>query len=197
MGIGRIQEDDYLPSEQDVLRCRVRTTGIVQTEFDIDGNIFQMYDVGGQRNERKKWIHCFEEVTAVLFVGAVSAYDMVLYEDNTTNRVVEAVGLFDEICNSRWFKNTDIILFLNKKDLFEEKIMTSHICDHFPEFTGPKCDPEAGAEFITNMFLNVNKTGKKIIAHVVVGVDSENVGRVFNGVKQIILGGSMGGAGMM
>jgi len=47
--------DNYLPSEQDVLRSRVRTTGIVENEFEIDGNVFKMFDVGGQRNERKKW----------------------------------------------------------------------------------------------------------------------------------------------
>jgi len=68
---------NYLPTQQDVLRSRVRTTGIVENEFEIDGNKFKMFDVGGQRNERKKWIHCFENVTAVLFVAAVSEYDQV------------------------------------------------------------------------------------------------------------------------
>ena len=81
-----------------------------------------MFDVGGQRNERKKWIHCFENVTAVIFVAAISEYDQVLYEDDTTNRMHEALELFDEICNSRWFRETSIILFLNKRDLFNEKI---------------------------------------------------------------------------
>jgi hypothetical protein len=68
-------EDDFVPTEQDVLRSRVRTTGIVENEFEIEGNRFKMYDVGGQRNERKKWIHCFENVTAVIFVAAISEYD--------------------------------------------------------------------------------------------------------------------------
>jgi hypothetical protein len=40
-----------------------------------------MFDVGGQRSERKKWIHCFENVTAVLFVVAISGYDQCLAED--------------------------------------------------------------------------------------------------------------------
>jgi hypothetical protein len=40
-----------------------------------------MFDVGGQRSERKKWIHCFEGVTCIIFCAALSAYDMVLVED--------------------------------------------------------------------------------------------------------------------
>ena len=68
---------DYMPSEQDVLRARVRTTGIVQQNFTITGKQYTMFDVGGQRNERRKWIHCFDNVTAVIFVTAISEYDQV------------------------------------------------------------------------------------------------------------------------
>ena len=56
-----------------------------------------MYDVGGQRNERRKWIHCFEDVTAVIFVAAISEYDQKLFEDGATNRMVEALELFEEV----------------------------------------------------------------------------------------------------
>ena len=69
------------------------TSGIVEEKYVIDGVEFVMYDVGGQRNERKKWIHCFDNVTAVIFVAAISEYDQVLYEDNTQNRIIEAVNL--------------------------------------------------------------------------------------------------------
>ena len=47
-------------SQDDILYSRVRTSGIVTERYNIDGSTFEMYDVGGQRNERKKWIHCFE-----------------------------------------------------------------------------------------------------------------------------------------
>ena len=100
--LDEVIKDDYIPTEQDVLRSRVPTTGIVENAFDIDGNQFKMFDVGGQRSERKKWIHCFENVTAVLFVAAISAYDQVLYEDESTNRMQEALELFEEITNSEW-----------------------------------------------------------------------------------------------
>ena len=46
-----------------------------------------MFDVGGQRSQRKKWIHCFDDVDCVLFVVALSEYDQVLSEDSSVNRM--------------------------------------------------------------------------------------------------------------
>jgi len=120
--IDRIAAANWTPSDADILRSRVRTTGIQEETYIIDKVEFAMFDVGGQRNERKKWIHCFDQVTAVIFVAAISEFNQVLYEDNSMNRITEALLLFEEIANSKWFKQTSIILFLNKRDLFAEKI---------------------------------------------------------------------------
>ena len=148
--------------------------------------------MGGQRSERKKWIHCFEGVTAIVFCVSLSAYDLMLAEDEemvrvgrggrmggytlflahthphslkiqtctcthmhthshththththtrtcTQNRMYESMKLFDSICNNRWFESTSIILFLNKKDLFSEKIVKSPLTICFPEYTGTFC----------------------------------------------------------
>jgi guanine nucleotide-binding protein G(i) subunit alpha len=98
-----------------------------------------MFDVGGQRSERKKWIHCFESVTSIIFCTALSEYDQVLLEErnqvriclilwfpsNATlsqNRMVESLILFESVINSRWFLRTSIILFLNKIDVFKTKL---------------------------------------------------------------------------
>lgn len=86
--IDAIKQADYLPDKDDILMARVRTSGIVTERYIIDNTTFEMYDVGGQRNERKKWIHCFEGVTAVIFVAAISEYDQKLFEDASTNRMV-------------------------------------------------------------------------------------------------------------
>ncbi len=69
--IDRIAQPDYMPNDQDVLRSRVKTTGITETTFIIGDLTYRMFDVGGQRSERKKWIHCFENVTTILFLVAI------------------------------------------------------------------------------------------------------------------------------
>lgn len=73
--IERIGVKKYVPEKMDVLLTRVRTSGIVEEHYTIDGVDFVMFDVGGQRNERRKWIHCFQDVTAVIFVAAINEYD--------------------------------------------------------------------------------------------------------------------------
>src|SRR4051812_37332570 len=82
-----------MPNDQDVLRSRVKTTGITETTFIIGDLTYRMFDVGGQRSERKKWIHCFENVTTILFLVAISEYDQLLFEDETVNRMQEALPL--------------------------------------------------------------------------------------------------------
>merc|ERR1719229_1850410 len=98
-----VMQPGYMPSNDDLLRCRIHSTGVKKELFKIQEIKFHLLDVGGQRNERKKWVRCFENVTAVLYVVALSEYDQLCYEDNETNRVLEALDLFEDISNSEWF----------------------------------------------------------------------------------------------
>ena len=70
--VGLIRRADYLPSEQDILRCRSVTTGVMETYFTLKKINFRVFDVGGQRDQRRKWIQCFNQVTAIVFVADVS-----------------------------------------------------------------------------------------------------------------------------
>lgn len=190
-------QPNYVPSEQDVLRSRVRTTGIVENAFEIDGNTFKLFDVGGQRNERKKWIHCFSEVTAVLFVAALSEYDQVLFEDENTNRLDEAVNLFDEICNSQWFKKTSMILFLNKRDLFAEKIVKVPLTLWDKEYEGLSNYEEA-SQYIEQTFLSKNRDRtKQVYTHLTCATDTATMKVVFNAVKDIIIRRSLQEGGLL
>jgi len=195
--LDELMKKSYVPDTQDLLRCRVRTTGILENEFVIDKNQFKMFDVGGQRNERKKWIHCFEGVTAVLFVAAISEYDQLLYEDDKTNRMVEALNLFEEICNSRWFRETSMILFLNKRDIFAEKLPKSPLQKYFPTYDGGD-NLKAATEFLRLAFESKNRNkDKRIYTHVTCATDTTNVHAVFNAVKDIIIKRSLAAAGLV
>ena len=132
----RIGKEGYEPTEEDLLLVRQPTTGVTEQTFNVDNRSFKVIDVGGQRSERAKWINCFDTCTAVIFVASLSCYDQSLYEDDTVNAMSEALKLFEETCNSRWFRKTSIILFLNKSDLFEFKIPNRPLALCFPEYNG-------------------------------------------------------------
>lgn len=131
-----IRSKNYLPSNQDILRCRVLTTGICETQFQVKNVNFQILDVGGQRDQRKKWIQCFNGVTAIMFVVDISSFNMTLREDKNINRLKEALNSFRQIWINRYLFNTPVLLFLNKYDLFVKKILHENfkLEDFFPEF---------------------------------------------------------------
>ncbi|KAI9102413.1 guanine nucleotide binding protein, alpha subunit [Phlyctochytrium arcticum] len=194
--IDRISAPDYLPSDQDVLRSRVKTTGITETTFHIGDLTYRMFDVGGQRSERKKWIHCFENVTAIVFLVAISEYDQVLVEDETVNRMQEALTLFDSICNSRWFVKTSIILFLNKIDLFRVKLAKSPMAKFFPDYIGQ--DYESACEYILNRFVSLNQSDQKqIYTHFTCATDTTQIKFVMAAVNDIIIQSNLRDAGLM
>ncbi|XP_060628019.2 guanine nucleotide-binding protein G(s) subunit alpha isoform X1 [Anolis sagrei] len=200
-----VKQNDYTPSDQDLLRCRVLTSGIFETKFQVDKVNFHMFDVGGQRDERRKWIQCFNDVTAIIFVVASSSYNMVIREDNQTNRLQEALNLFKSIWNNRWLRTISVILFLNKQDLLAEKVLAgkSKIEDYFPEFaryTTPEdaATPEPGEDprvtrakyFIRDEFLRISTASGDgrhyCYPHFTCAVDTENIRRVFNDCRDII-----------
>lgn len=86
--IDRMSGPGYMPTDQDILRSRVKTTGITETTFKVGELTYKLFDVGGQRSERKKWIHCFENVTALVFLVSLSEYDQMLYEDESVVRLL-------------------------------------------------------------------------------------------------------------
>jgi guanine nucleotide-binding protein G(i) subunit alpha len=185
--VDRFGDPEWIPNHQDVLRVRARTTGIVETTFSVRETHFRMIDVGGQRNERKKWIHCFQDVTAIIYCVALNEYDMKLLENEKINRMLESLELFKYISQSKWFNKTAMILFLNKSDLFRDKIARVDLNILFEDYTGG-CDYESALSFITNQFVSLNaNSSKKVFAHVTCATDTDNVRVVFDAAKEIII----------
>jgi GTPase SAR1 family protein len=196
--IPQIASSAYCPTEQDVVRVRIRTTSIIETRFQIESHEFQLIDVGGQRNERKKWIHCFEKVTALLFVVALSDFDQVLVEDEEKNRMEESIELFDDTCNLRWFRKTPIILFLNKRDLFQEKVQERKIADYFPTYSGDNSYAD-GIEYFQKQFESKMPPNQPnpLYCHITAATDAANILKVFEAVKDIIISRTLADLGVM
>ncbi|KAK0040125.1 guanine nucleotide-binding protein G(o) subunit alpha [Biomphalaria pfeifferi] len=187
----RICSLKYIPSSTDVLRARVRTTGVIET---------WMYDVGGQRSERRKWTQCFDNVRCVLFVVAISAYDMCLIDEPSLNRLEESLKMFSQISNNRFFIKSTMILFLNKLDLFQDKIKYSkrHLRYFFPDFTGPDKNVDSAARYIQHLFLmQVTNPSKVVYPHFTTATDTTNVQVVFQVLMDSILRDNLKSASLL
>lgn len=226
----RITMPDYIPNEADVLRARTKTTGIYETRFTMGQLSIQyvtptqylymytdfdsMFDVGGQRSERKKWIHCFENVTSIIFCVALSEYDQVLLEESNQNRMMESLVLFDSVVNSRWFMRTSIVLFLNKVDLFRQKLGRSPLNKYFPDYSGGN-DVNRAAKYLLWRFNQVNRAHLNLypqcvrsfvfllfkaytnVLSLTQATDTSNIRLVFAPVKETILQNALKDSGIL
>ena len=173
--LDEVSQLDYMPTEMDILNCRYKTSGLQHIDFTYKKQPFHMIDVGGQRSERRQWIHAFDNVTALLFVISLNEYDEVLQEDKTTNRMHESLQLFREIINLKYFSQTPIIIFFNKEDLFNEKIQTVDLNVCFPEYKGGR-DKDAAVQFITKKFAQADMNKDRYhFTFVTTATNTENV----------------------
>lgn len=247
MSIDRIAHPDYVPTFEDVLKSRIKTTGIVELSFDFRVSLqqlsgdddqgitdakralikaavffgllslpekdrhFRLIDVGGQRTERRKWIHCFDEVTAVIFVAALSDYHLRLEEDPTTNRMRESLNVFESIVKCPHLVNSALILFLNKADVFEESIRSKSLplWECFADYAGDNGDVDAAKSFVKSLFERIYDSsfgGKvrlnnpcsnypervqvaidKLYTHFTCATDTENISFVFEVTSDFLI----------
>ena len=153
----RIMSEDFVPNSEDMIRMRQATTGVQETCLPFGDVNFRLVDVGGQRSERRKWIHCFEDVSSMIFIASLAEYNLHLVEDSSVNRLEESIALFKLILKNEWLQQSSVILFLNKKDIFDEKIQYFDLADSFPDYHGKYCDSIEAKDFIVEKFLGTGR----------------------------------------
>ncbi|KAL0481888.1 guanine nucleotide-binding protein subunit alpha [Acrasis kona] len=189
--LNRVGVWDYVPTEEDVLKSRVKTTGIVESSFVSGNKHIIITDTGGQRNERKKWIHCFDGVTTIMFFINLAEYEMKCYEDDETNRMLESLQLFEEVVNSARFKNTPIILVLNKMDLLREVIKTRPLSNLFRDYKDGN-NPDAAIDHIRRKYEQKNRSERPIYTVLTnssgrLKLDTNIVRETFRNISGIVL----------
>jgi len=180
----RIADENFLPNSDDIFRAKLKTTGISEISFVTEGVEITIVDVGGQRSERRKWLHCFDDVTSVIYLAALDEYNMRLEEDQETNRLEESLRLFHEMTSSQYFKPASWILFLNKSDLFKDKIDKFPISHYFSDCKATNYIQSV--EYLSKKYESQFK-GSRLYVHVTCALDAKNCKRVFSVVKDTIL----------
>ncbi|KAK0477916.1 guanine nucleotide-binding protein alpha-4 subunit [Armillaria novae-zelandiae] len=122
----RITSLKYMPTDDDVLKARLKTVGVSEYRFEMEvsagrdsGTEWRIVDVGGSR---KTWVPFFDDVDAIIFLAPISGFDQVLSEDRTVNRLEDSVLLWKAVCQNKLLANVDLVLFLNKCDILESKL---------------------------------------------------------------------------
>ncbi|KAF4563922.1 hypothetical protein EYR36_003167 [Pleurotus pulmonarius] len=147
----RICSPGYRPTAEDILRARVSTPSAEEYRLTLEGIIFvRRYMpsllifskpsptqsglstmsagdvVSGSRPQTAAWAQYFEDVTAVLYVASLSAFDETLAEDVTVNRLTDSLLLWQTLCSNKLLSAVDFVLLLNKMDLLESKLLGNH-----------------------------------------------------------------------
>ncbi|KAJ7746452.1 guanine nucleotide-binding protein alpha-4 subunit [Mycena maculata] len=118
----------YLPTDDDVLRARLKTVGVAEYTFEMEvstgretGTEWRIVDVGGSRSQAT-WVPFFDDVDAIIFLAPISGFDQVLAEDRGVNRLEDSVLLWKAVCSNKLLASVDLVLFLNKCDILERKL---------------------------------------------------------------------------
>ncbi|EIW86057.1 inhibitory GTP-binding protein subunit alpha 2, partial [Coniophora puteana RWD-64-598 SS2] len=130
--IERICDPNYCATPEDIIHLQQRTIGLDQNEVVFGDLTIDLVDTGGQKSERRKWIHCFDGADFVVFCVNLAGYDLTLWEDHNDNQMQDALTVWDSLCRSKWLGSSTFILLFNKRDIYEEKILHSDIATHFP-----------------------------------------------------------------
>ncbi|XP_059081367.1 guanine nucleotide-binding protein G(i) subunit alpha-like [Tigriopus californicus] len=176
---------EYTPTKQDILRSWTHTMGITELSFCLEANVFRMTDIGGQRSQRKKWISMFDHMDSVLFFVALSVYNLLLEEDNQTNRMKEALRVFSDLTLSPFLDYVVVMLFLNKTDLFREKLKRYPLKMCFQEYSGPNNFGPA-IDYVASQFKD-QCTKENIYTHYTCSTDTTYIQNVFLAVSDVLL----------
>ncbi|KAL0569347.1 guanine nucleotide-binding protein subunit alpha [Marasmius crinis-equi] len=158
-----MERSSWQPSDEELLCLYTTTTGLFEETFQINKRKYNVWDCGGQRSERRKWLNMFKEVRVVVFVVSLIEYDGVLTEAPEVNRMQESLTLFESICNSRWFAESRIVLAFNKLDALERRLRRSPLEIYFPDYKGGT-EVKSACEHLKQRFLSTNKQPNKAIA---------------------------------
>ena len=161
--IERIAEQDYVPTDEDILKARERTTGIVEFTFETrSGLIWRVFDTGGVKCDRRKVMHYFEIVNVIIYTVDITCFDEPVFEGENFYRMQESLYRFDAVINNFWFKKTAFVLLFTKTANLAQRLKHTSIKKYITDFTG-RNTPEDYVPFITRRFENLKRDEEVVL----------------------------------
>ncbi|EAU80314.1 hypothetical protein CC1G_13233 [Coprinopsis cinerea okayama7 len=203
--VDRIAAREYVPSDDDVVRARLRTLGVQEYRITVDqpgsvlsglgatGSEWLLYDVGGSRTMRHAWIPYFENITAIIFLAPVSCFDERLLEDSRINRLEDSFLLWRHVCSSKLLQKTSLILFMNKCDLLKRKLkMGVKVNKYLPSYADRPNEAGHVVKYLKEKFRDIVKAnapeGGRVAYYYATSVtDTKTTYTTLKAVKDIIL----------
>ncbi|KAJ7456954.1 guanine nucleotide binding protein, alpha subunit [Mycena latifolia] len=162
--VERIARTDYQITDDDIIRARLRTVGVQEYRVTFEhghsaGSEWRMYDVGGTRSSRAVWYSYFDDCDAIIFLAPVSCFDEKLAEDRRVNRLEDSYMLWKSVCACKLLARTQLVLFLNKCDLLQAKLMRgAKIRDSVPSFGDRRNDVATATRYFQQHFKEIQRT---------------------------------------
>ncbi|KLO07523.1 G-alpha-domain-containing protein [Schizopora paradoxa] len=196
--IDRIAVPNYEPSDDDIVRARLRTMGVQEYRFMFEkgmesGQEWLMYDVGGTRSLRAAWPPFFDDMNAIIFLAPISCFDEKLAEDRRVNRLEDSFLLWKAVCANKLLRKTMLILFLNKCDLLERKLNAGVEFKHYvPSFGGErKNDVASVTKYLKQKFRDMSKQHspqpRSFFVHLTSVIDTKATAITLTAVREGIL----------
>ncbi|KAF8644015.1 hypothetical protein AX16_008731 [Volvariella volvacea WC 439] len=195
--VERIAVRNYQPTDDDVLRARLRTLGVQEYRFVFDhgqsiGQEWRLYDVGGTRSSRAAWYPYFDDIDAIIFLAPVSPFNEKLAEDRRVNRLEDSYMLWRSVCSCKALGRTQVILFLNKCDLLQAKLSRGiRIRDSIPSYGERKNDLQTATKYFQQHFKEIFRTSsptqRPFYVHLTSVIDTKSTAVTLGAVEESIL----------
>ncbi|KAI0699036.1 G-alpha-domain-containing protein [Cerioporus squamosus] len=202
----RIAARDYEPTDDDIVRARLRTVGVQEYKLVMENyerpagpsasdvsREWMIYDVGGSRTSRAAWYPYFDDANAILFLAPISCFDELLAEDRRVNRLEDSFLLWKGIIQSKLLAKCIIVLFLNKFDLLEAKLASgAKVNKYLPSFGERENSAPTVARYLHQKFRDQHReyspqAGRPFYGYVTTAVNTEATASTLASVRDGVL----------
>jgi len=195
--LDRVTATRYVPTDDDILRARLKTLGVSEHQFMIksaSGNVkeWKVYDVGGHRSQRSAWAPFFDDMDAIIFLAPISCFDQVLEEDEKVNRLQDSFKLWTSIASNKLLGNTNLILFLNKVDILRAKLEAGiQLKDYVTSYGDRPNDLDSTTAYLKRKFAGILQEKSPLprifYCHFTTVTDTTSTTKILSALKDMLM----------